>query len=695
MNRRNFLSSVGITIGSIKSNLEVGIKTSNESDDGSIKGFIVSDAHIGWNHKDQPTVEEQKLACQNINAQFPDLDLVFDTGDAHHGSLNEPKRVVARTHWQENIANQFPTTPFHYVPGNHELGKGVGDPELTACRLGSMPFRPYYSFDYKGIHFISLPQLFHTIYITQETINWLQLDLLINQNKSTLIFSHNSLKGTTFNNGETGYRCLANSEQIMKVIDKNPQIMGWFHGHNHQYEVVNKNNKLFVSNGRIGGFVPPENWGPFGQGHLGGIYFEVNKKQLEVRAYSSTQSKFLDELGMPNLSNKVEQKTSFNSASPFNYYFGHGASSAGINYKYFNHYHSDLSHQVTYSMVDNNINEHPSLDMPTHYVFSNKQQIKMIGYKFSDNSIKYNNEATNLRVINKSKKKSFSLTFPHHYNPRNKLYKRGGYYRCATEQNYMLEVLLGGVEINKNQTKLKVIYLNNFYEPVFETNPLAGKNTASGSSVFSIKALIKTKLPVKYFRFELLFNNFPESFLIKTLTLRPANNLLNEPSLVYLNKKLPLNHELSHVAQKTHTPNHHSSDIYLSGTGNHLLSWVAKIPNVQWQARNAQIKKSNDYIVLTSDSAGISTSTQSIVTPTTELNFYPNVFNQVKSYRFKIVANTLTVRLDKLESNTFFTVVSTTGKVVCEDAAVEIISQNQYKITPKSNFIRVIHVSKI
>ncbi|KAA3644438.1 MAG: hypothetical protein DWP98_12200 [Bacteroidetes bacterium] len=302
MKRRQFLkASVAAGSASLIFSACTDNNNSNTKDINKISGFIFSDAHIGWDHEMQPTLESQARMIKTIKNFFPHLDLVFDTGDVHHAHIKEPGRKTARDFWLTKMVGEFPTSLVHYIPGNHELGVGLKDAEITASELGSMNFRPYYSFDYKGIHFISLPQLVSTILISQESLNWLKQDLLINQKKTTLIFSHNCLKETTYTNNETGYREVVNSDEVYKIINEHNNVIGWFHGHNHQYEIVNKHDRLYVSNGRIGGFNPPKSWGDFGQGHLGGIYFEINHLGLTVKCFSATENKFLEDLGFLHL----------------------------------------------------------------------------------------------------------------------------------------------------------------------------------------------------------------------------------------------------------------------------------------------------------------------------------------------------------------------------------------------------------
>lgn len=695
MNRRHFLSTLGLTVGGLPCSLAGAKFIQSEESTGCIKGFIVSDAHIGWKHFQQPTIEEQHQACENIKAKFPDLDLVFDTGDVHHGYLKEPERVKARTQWLDHIANQFSTTPFHYIAGNHELGKGLNDPEQTACQLGSIPLRPYYSFDYKGIHFIALPELFNTIYITQESINWLLLDLLVNQHKTTLIFSHNSIKGTTFNNGETGYRCLANSQQLLDILDKNPQIVAWFHGHNHQYELVKQDNRLFVSNGRIGGFVPAESWGDFGQGHLGGMYFEINQNQLLVRAYSATASAFLDELDSPHLSQSLKMPTSYNAQGPFNYYLGHGASVAGVEHLCANHYLSDQEHQITYSKVNNNINEHAQLDLPTHYRFANRDQVKMIGYKFSDNAIKFKQQGGDLLVLNETSLPSFSLSFPNHLNQKSRLYKRGGYYRYG-DINYQVAVALGDLPADAELTlQLKVTFMDDQYQKIYSTAPITAQKTGQLYQFDVKRQTPKPSSPtLRYFRFDLIFNGAPDKLLIQSIHLRPHNNNLKDAVFKYQGQQLQVGEDLIKTKHAVKVASDFQSAIQFNNTGNHVIAWLACMPQVQWQARNATIRKQGDFIELRRSVDLISQCQRMILTPTQSNDFYPNQFVGTQAAKFKLNGSMLDIVLDTPTTESQVVVVAKNGQLSCEQASIKPLGSDQYQLTPTSPQMQVKYVKK-
>ena len=166
---------------------------SAREDKESLKGFIVSDAHVGWENEQQPSVEKQKEMIDQIRRKFPDLDVFIDTGDAHHNGKDRDKE---RGEWTDMILGQDWPIPFFYVPGNHEIAHANDrDSEFTCAVLGSHEARPYYSFDIQGIHFVSVPELIRAVYVPKELLEWLRLDLELNKDKTTILLSHNSLIG--------------------------------------------------------------------------------------------------------------------------------------------------------------------------------------------------------------------------------------------------------------------------------------------------------------------------------------------------------------------------------------------------------------------------------------------------------------------------------------------------------------------
>ena len=305
----------------------------NNAKKDSFKGFIVSDSHFGWVHKMQPPIEEQAAAVKNIMKKFPDLDIFLDTGDAHHNDHhNNGNPHKARKDWVDIIQGGCEQLPFYYVIGNHELRSNEDDdPEMRSNIMGSNTCRPYYSFDMQGIHFISFPQLIRAVYITEEAWDWLDLDLALNKDKTIVMLSHNNIIGTTTGN-ENGYRGVMDSDKMLAVFKKNPNIITWMHGHNHNFEIVNRDDMLFVSNGRIGGFDPSR--GKYG---IGGVYFEITKDKLIVKCYSAEKDMFLDSFDV-SLSQTLDVKTTFDNKADFAYSYGVGGAVNGERIPAYHHH---------------------------------------------------------------------------------------------------------------------------------------------------------------------------------------------------------------------------------------------------------------------------------------------------------------------------------------------------------------------
>lgn len=416
----------------------------------SLQGFIVSDAHFGWLSKSQPTPAEQTVAMHTIMDKFPELDVFIDTGDAHHDYAKD----VARGDWTDVIQGGCRTTPFFFVVGNHENHNSltVDDPhydydaEFKSNILGSVECQPYYSFDMKGIHFVSLPQVMDQAYISDAEVAWLKLDLDVHRDKTTIILSHNSLKGTTEYFSDIGYRQTSNSEMLLELFKRYPNIIAWMHGHNHTYEVVPVAGTVYVSNGRIGGFDPGtwheyKNDNYYGGGNLGGIFFEIGPDYVEIRCFSATKNKFFDEMGgYKHLSYKLNRKTSFDASAPFAANYGFGGSTHGQKLHAF-HHHTGGTRKLFITGTDSPvINENPDFKVYTQRTAADWQTKHLSGYSFEpneENSVK--NDETwkwldpGVRIVKRKKATETKAIFA----PNATLSQRS-YYKCAPGNKYTL-----------------------------------------------------------------------------------------------------------------------------------------------------------------------------------------------------------------------------------------------------------------
>lgn len=611
MNRRFFVKMLSLLTAKLKL---IPPKFSPKNKD-KLSGFIISDAHIGWRNKTQPSVDLQGKLIDKIVNTFPDLDFGVDTGDIHHGYLTEEERYVARSQWVNQIANKFLKTPFFYLPGNHELGKGHFDPEIVAGIVGGHTQRPYYSFDIKGVHFIALPQLVDTIYISKESINWLELDLAINANKTTIIFSHNSLKGTTFDNGETGYRVVSNSESIFKLINRYPNVKAWFHGHNHHYQIFDHGQVVHVSNGRIGGFNPPNSWGPFGQGHLGGIYFEISKTELTIKCYSASEGAFLDELGFPHLSLKKAITTTFNKYEEAHHYYGHGSVIDGMSMNLRSHFVGKPLDQIHYKKVSNHINENNQFNLETSYSFSGRPFNKVIGFSIFPKSVTFSKTNKGIKLFS-GENSQIKISSPVSKRNEKLGYVRGSYYRFSQLVNHKVSIKLN---VNSDPSiaigLVMEIFTGNYKKLKTISKPpkMINKSFKVVES-FITKEILKTDCDEPlYFRIIANFIVKPNTTLnIESFLITGTDSTTKPESIAIISNKKLRRVQLSQTSSETIKAQilAHSAILMPQLSDNNLLSLLIHKSNLKWQIRNATsyekdnklyIKKTNNELFHTDD----------------------------------------------------------------------------------------------
>ena len=465
-NRREFLKesaalSVGLLFADKVLAMAAGAPVSSKpTGDGkqfdnkaSLKGFIVSDAHFGWISPVQPEPEKQRELMNVIQNRMPDLDLFVDTGDAHHDYAYDQ----ARGDWTDVVANGCRTTPFFFCVGNHENHNSLTvdnkffdcDTEFRSNKLGSVECQPYFSFDIKNIHFICLPQLMDQGYITDAEIAWLKLDLDINKDKTTIIFSHNSLKGTTLYFSDIGYRVTTNSGVLLELFKKYPQVIAWMHGHNHTYEVVPIAGTVYVSNGRFGGFDPKFKDAitlDYGSGNLGGIFFEVTKDSFYVRCYSAEKEKFFDEiLPSTTLTHRLERSTSLDINAPSATSYGFGGAPNGQKIQAYHHTVGGKRELFITGAENPVINENSEFKVYTQREGGNWQTKHLSGYSFEPNEEDFQKidrawewiDPAGVRILKRNDLKSTKAIFA----PNDTLAQRA-YFRCAPGQKYKLTVVL-------------------------------------------------------------------------------------------------------------------------------------------------------------------------------------------------------------------------------------------------------------
>ena len=603
MKRRDFIKNLSlVSSGMLLMPRVYAINNGKGSGDArALKGFIVSDAHFGWENKKQPAVDKQLRMMHKIMARFPDLNMMIDTGDAHH---NGKDRDDDRKQWTEAIPGISRKLPFYYVPGNHEITHcSAGDDEYICDQLGSITCRPYYSFDMHGIHFVSVPEMVRAVYVTRETIEWLIADLELNKDKTTVLLSHNNIKGTTGPFRE-GYRGLANSQEMEDIIKKYPNVISWMHGHNHNYEIVRKHNRLFVSNGRIGGFDPSH--GEYG---LGGIYFEITPEGLTVKCYSAEFEQFLEHKN-PSLTQSISKPTTFKAKEPPSYTFGYGGARNGQKIPaYIHHTSGQQKAELFFAGTSTNvINDDPNFELfmarksrrGEHWqlmgsAFNAKG--KNEGYKWMNPGIKIFKSSPDVdqvvMQIPRSKHESFT------------------YYRCAPGNTYRIYTEMDAGRGNQIVELYFIIHDRHGKELVrahsenWQLAPGINRKKAS----YTVPEIRNTETiytdpesdNVLHLSVEAKFNNIDAPVLLKTfeLTGDTERNHTQNPGLTLNDHKYDYSgslsgSELTRVEIPGLNQNRYSFTVHAEGSKK--VTWLIRQKAMDWQVKNAPVADNKDHL---------------------------------------------------------------------------------------------------
>lgn len=610
-NRRDFLKkSAAISAGFLFSNklfslVQPGASSKTSATPGSaaninvMSGFIVSDAHFGWENAIQPTPDKQKMMIKAIRKRFPNLDVFVDTGDAHHNGNNRDKE---RGEWSDIIQYQDEPVPFYYIPGNHEISHArTEDSEMVCAKLGSHELRPYFSFDIKGLHFVSVPQLMRSVYVTREMLEWLKLDLELNKDKTTILLSHNNLIGYS-KTYEPGYRGVVNTQEIIDLISEYPNCVAWMYGHNHNYEVVSKINKLFVSNGRIGGFDPSK-----GKHGLGGIYFEISAEKVDIRCFSAEFDKFVDEFDSTEMyRGTLGIATSFDAAAKPAYSVGVARAKRGEKVPLF-HHHSSASNSmelVVAGVGGSVINDDPEFKYYMQRMPADDRQL--MGSSISGGKGAYEWKNPGVMMLPTGKRSTITLPRAAH--------NQFTYYRVAAGQSYKISVDLQGQEGGGQSlsiiTKLYDRSGIQIVESASKQFVLSGaRQTLTHIADFANQPTVKSIYTDE--NSDNVFNLSVEVSFDAVMKPVMVHNVLvefNNAETATKNPSVKVNGQLR-VVTKTLNPAQYEkftvnaragkrSVIEVDAAGNGMLTWLLKVTDLQWQVLGAQVENRPTSMVI-------------------------------------------------------------------------------------------------
>jgi 3',5'-cyclic AMP phosphodiesterase CpdA len=150
----------------------------------------LSDSHIGFSKEpNQNVVGTLQEAIRLINAGAPPA-FVLHTGDITHLSKPEEFDTV------DQLLKTVKTERAYYVPGEHDILAGNAYLDRYGKQAPNMQGTGYYSFDYKGAHFIGLVNVMDLKpgglgRLGPDQLDWLKKDLLGRSSSTPIVvFAH-------------------------------------------------------------------------------------------------------------------------------------------------------------------------------------------------------------------------------------------------------------------------------------------------------------------------------------------------------------------------------------------------------------------------------------------------------------------------------------------------------------------------
>ena len=132
------------------------------------------------------------LAVEQVNRVKPDF--VMSVGDLIEGYTDDEAKLLAQ--WKEfDALTQELDAPFFYCPGNHDVTDDK--PREVYTRLHGVSGRTYYSFDYRGCHFVVLDSTAFEVQLTDlvnAQLEWLAKDLAVAKDaRHVFVFFHHPI----------------------------------------------------------------------------------------------------------------------------------------------------------------------------------------------------------------------------------------------------------------------------------------------------------------------------------------------------------------------------------------------------------------------------------------------------------------------------------------------------------------------
>lgn len=183
-------------------------------------------------------------AVERVNWLRPDF--VVSVGDLIEGYTKDEAEIAAQ--WSEFLGFiDKMDMKFFFVAGNHDMAN-VKLHETWRKQFG----REWYSFDYRGVHFVCLNSEDPTTQIGDEQLAWLADDLAANKTaRWTLLFLHKPLWVTAERDQQAGNPDSSNWSRVAELLGDRPHTV--FSGHVHHYVQYDRNGREYYSLATTGG----------------------------------------------------------------------------------------------------------------------------------------------------------------------------------------------------------------------------------------------------------------------------------------------------------------------------------------------------------------------------------------------------------------------------------------------------------
>lgn len=264
MNRKKFLKLSGLLlpipfVGCVsKTGQEIANDNSRSAEKFTFAFF--TDVHLTQdNYGDGDNGLRQALADANKRK----VDFVLFGGDNantdHLKKEDEQAADALHAHFK-SIVSESPL-PAYFTIGNHDrFYYANGEVDKTGYKLFEKHFGPSHnSFDYKGIHFITLnsmdPDENGVCSIGLEQMEWLRKDLEVTGKKTPIVVSLHipllSLYYPVVEGTLKAYDMVSNTKQVVDLLNEyNLKLV--LQGHQHIHEEIKERNRWFVTGGSVG-----------------------------------------------------------------------------------------------------------------------------------------------------------------------------------------------------------------------------------------------------------------------------------------------------------------------------------------------------------------------------------------------------------------------------------------------------------